>query len=276
MAPSRYTIAAAAGAALLAAAPARAAPTTIGVTLNFKARAHTVATPFLAYNIDTGSIYNGFDFTEPKLIALIAQLGPTILRIGGTAADYAYYVPDATTPTDGATHTIINNRVLDDIVALATKANVQVLFDFNSLEFRDHKGQWDPAGNATATLQYLESKYAGQIDFAWSTGNEPDLWPGTHYSGEELAAGARAGRAGGAQCRRPWARARAAHRPRTIRTRETLTHPPPHPPPPQTPTRSPPPWRAIASARPRTALRMRVSLRTPRPSCAPRGRASRA
>ena len=91
MAPSRYTIAAAAGAALLAAAPARAAPTTIGVTLNFKARAHTVATPFLAFNIDTGSIYNGFDFTEPKLIALIAQLGPTILRIGGTAADYAYY-----------------------------------------------------------------------------------------------------------------------------------------------------------------------------------------
>ena len=123
--------------------------------------------------------------------------------------------------------------MLDDIVALATKANVQVLFDFNSLEFRDHKGQWDPAGNATATLQYLESKYAGQIDFAWSTGNEPDLWPGTHYSGEELAAGARAGRAGGGAVQAALG-ARASCAPAAHNPHARDTHAPPTAPP--TPT----------------------------------------
>lgn len=76
------------GAAVVAAASAvYAAPPTITVSVNTLKAQHTVAHPFLAYNIDTGSIYNNFNFSEPKLQNIIAQLGPTILRIGGTAGE---------------------------------------------------------------------------------------------------------------------------------------------------------------------------------------------
>ena len=54
------------------------------------ARQHVVQERFLGFTLDTGSIYNGIDFTSPKLAALLSQLGPTVLRIGGTAADYTW------------------------------------------------------------------------------------------------------------------------------------------------------------------------------------------
>jgi hypothetical protein len=42
-----------------------------------------------AYNIDTGSLYNGMDFSDPKLRTLVSQLAPSIIRVGGTAVDYS-------------------------------------------------------------------------------------------------------------------------------------------------------------------------------------------
>lgn len=48
-----------------------------------------------AVNIDTGSLYNGMDFADPKFRTLVAQLGPSIIRIGGTAVDSSFYFPDA-------------------------------------------------------------------------------------------------------------------------------------------------------------------------------------
>jgi hypothetical protein len=162
--------------AALAGVAAAAAQTTLSVTLGTDAPQHTVAKPYLAYNIDTGSIYNGMDLTEPKLHNLIAQLGPTILRIGGTAADYSWYLPNDPRSGDGNAHTIINNTVWDNVVDLVTKTNTRLMWDFNSLSFRKG-GFWDPAGNATAQLDYLESKYKGKLDVIWTTGNEPDLWP---------------------------------------------------------------------------------------------------
>lgn len=46
---------------------------------------HTTNSMYINFNIDTGSIYNGFDFREPVLINLVKQLSPTVVRIGGTA-----------------------------------------------------------------------------------------------------------------------------------------------------------------------------------------------
>lgn len=48
--------------------------------------------PYLNFNIDYGSIYNGFDFNNPVLINLVYALNPlnsdggVIVRVGGTAA----------------------------------------------------------------------------------------------------------------------------------------------------------------------------------------------
>lgn len=71
---------------------ASAAAGAITVTVQLTSPVHTVAHPYVGVNVDTGSAYNGFDFTDPILTRLLEQLGPrgTVLRIGGTAADYAW------------------------------------------------------------------------------------------------------------------------------------------------------------------------------------------
>jgi len=49
---------------------------------------------YVNYNIDTGSLFNGIDFFDPKFRALSKNLGPAVLRVGGTAVDYSFYQPD--------------------------------------------------------------------------------------------------------------------------------------------------------------------------------------
>ena len=52
-----------------------------------------------------------------------------------------------------------------------------LLWDMNGLKTRDGSGPWNPAVNATAMLTYLNSKYGGKVDYAFSLGNEPGHWP---------------------------------------------------------------------------------------------------
>jgi hypothetical protein len=40
-----------------------------------------MAEPYLSFNVDTGSIYNGFDWTDPVLINMVYPLNP--LNSGG-------------------------------------------------------------------------------------------------------------------------------------------------------------------------------------------------
>ena len=48
---------------------------------------------YLSFNLDTGSLYNAFDFKDPYLRNLVKGLGttPTQLRIGGGAANNVIY-----------------------------------------------------------------------------------------------------------------------------------------------------------------------------------------
>ena len=98
-------------------------------------------------------------------------------------------MPDATSSSDGQGHTIISNDILDSIFAFAGQTHSTVLWNFNGLSFRKGSvsGPWDPTGNATAMLSYLNSKYSGAIKWAWSLGNEPDLWPGGVANMTQLA-----------------------------------------------------------------------------------------
>ena len=94
------------------------------------------------------------------------------------AADYSYYLPNDPRAGDGNGHTILNNTVWDSIISMIQNTMaVQLMWDFDSLRFRDANGNFDPTGNATAQLDYLQSKYGGKLDIIWTTGNEPDLWP---------------------------------------------------------------------------------------------------
>lgn len=122
---------------------------------------------FLCYNIDTGSIYNGFDFTNKKLQHMVTQLGPTVVRIGGTAADYSWYLPDDPRRGDGDAHTIINDATWDSILQFIANTNTVLLWDFNALSFRDANNNWDPTWNATAFLARTQQVKPQGVEIWW-------------------------------------------------------------------------------------------------------------
>lgn len=64
------------------------------ISFNASTPLNVVDRLYLNYNIDTGSLFNGIDFFDPKFRALSKSLGPAILRVGGTAVDYSFYQPD--------------------------------------------------------------------------------------------------------------------------------------------------------------------------------------
>ena len=179
----------AAPAALAAAAfllaHAQTPPATLSVVVNVTVPQSRLAAPYLNFNLDIGSIYNGFDWRDPVLINLVYPLSNdgVIIRVGGTAADYAFYQPAAASPQGAAAgETLYSAALLDDLFYFAAQTGANLLFDFNGLAFRPVPnadgtlGPWDPTGNATAMLGYLNAKYGGAVRWSWSLGNEPDLW----------------------------------------------------------------------------------------------------
>ena len=84
-------------AVLLCAAPAAAQ--VVRVSVADTAPLQTLDALYQGYNLDSGSLYNGIALEDPVLMQLTRNLGPAQLRIGGSASDSAWYVPDA---PDGA------------------------------------------------------------------------------------------------------------------------------------------------------------------------------
>ena len=141
------------------------------LTINATTPLHTVAAPFSCFNIDTGSLFNGFDFGNAKLINLVRALSPTVVRVGGTAADAALYLPDDTRRGFGST-TVVSNKVWDAILAFGGATEAQIMWDLNGKSFRDASNKWEPTRNATAFLEYTRANHPG-VDVLWSVGNEP-------------------------------------------------------------------------------------------------------
>ena len=59
------------------------------------------------------------------------------------------------------------------IVDYMEATNMSLLWDFNGQKTRTPEGAWDPSVNATALLTFLDSKFGGKIDYAYSVSNEP-------------------------------------------------------------------------------------------------------
>lgn len=134
-----------------------------------------VDSSYINYNIDTGSLYNGMNFSDTKFRTLVTALGPAWIRIGGTAVDASHYFPDAPYTVGvpnpcaacGSGASAISNAMLTQIVDFMQATGMSLLWDFNGETERDSPlGPWNPALNATPLLDWLESKYAGTIDFA--------------------------------------------------------------------------------------------------------------
>lgn len=138
---------------------------------------------YIAFNIDTGSLFNGMNFSDVKLRAYAAQLAPTFVRVGGTAVDYSYYLPDqpyvvGQVNGNAAGNTFYSNEVLDALIGFSQATGATLLLDINGQDFRQGTtGPWQPAGNFTPMIEWIQSKYgAAGLDIAWSLGNEPGLW----------------------------------------------------------------------------------------------------
>jgi hypothetical protein len=106
-----------------------------------------------------------------------------VLRIGGTAADYMWYLPDdprlgdaCRAANDHSNCTIISDRTWAGILDFAADTGVTLLWDLDALQYRDVAGNWDPSQNATAFLAKTQAIAPAGLEIWWSIGNEPDLW----------------------------------------------------------------------------------------------------
>ena len=137
--------------ALAALQLARGADVTLSVDVSKPS--NTVDERYVCYNIDTGSIFNGMDFADAKLRTLVTQLGPSIIRIGGTAVDFSYYFPEAPylvgqindCPACGSGASAIGNELLDTVWAFAQATDMDLLWDVNGEFERVGTGPWLPA-----------------------------------------------------------------------------------------------------------------------------------
>lgn len=69
---------------------------------------------------------------------------------------------------NAAGDTSFGTALLDALVEFTLATGLELLYDFNGLSFRNPPtGPWDPKGNATAILDYIQSKYAGH-NFSWA------------------------------------------------------------------------------------------------------------
>jgi hypothetical protein len=196
MAPSVRALFAAAAAALTSATAAAAPQQALALSFDGAAPPlHTVSDRYVCFNIDTGSLYNGMDFSDPVLRTLVTQLtfggdrAGSIIRIGGTAVDSSFYFPDAPYNVGAPNQcggncpngsSDIGNAMLVAVFDVIGATGMSLLWDVNGASFRDGTGPWDASGNATAMLAFINSRYGGKVDYAYSVGNEPDLWPAPH------------------------------------------------------------------------------------------------
>ena len=164
---------------------------------------HRVLPTYVSVNIDTGSLYNNFDFTSRPLRALTAHLAaaaPTELRVGGGAADSTLFT-GAGGARGNCSHLNLTNidvcvsaESWDELAAFAGATGVALVFDLNGAAGRRSGADaWDPS-NAAALLAHAADA-AGRglaAPAGWELGNEPQDWykrsPPLNVTGARLAA----------------------------------------------------------------------------------------
>ena len=175
------------------------AVTAVLVAVNDSAVVQTLDAFYQGYNIDSGSLYAGIQLSNPVLQQLVRNLAPAQLRIGGSASDSVWYVPDGT-PGPGPTPdplapnykstlsqpwfnaslsytpevTVVSDSSWRSITGFAAATGTQLLWDVNAVDFRTPSGAWNPSANASALFAFTAANNLSVA--AWELGNEPDIW----------------------------------------------------------------------------------------------------
>jgi hypothetical protein len=148
--------------------PRHAAGATAQVTVNTARPGLTIPDDFPGMGLEPFSICAlvSLDRQGPTLANLFKNLGPAILRFGGSTVENTYWVP-AGTSSCSYDHTVLNKTTIDNVFAFAKKAGVRVIWPVN-LEIRDPATYADEAAYAYTV--------GGPSLYALEIGNEPDLF----------------------------------------------------------------------------------------------------
>ena len=153
---------------------------TASFSFDAKAPLFTVKDTYLSFNIDAGSLFNEFDFTDTafrNLVKTLAKAAPTQIRIGGSAADDTVYTgPDGARgncSTANATVICLNQQYWDEINDFVAFTGVHLVFDINIRHRKNNNQEWDPS-NAALLLNYTQQM--GYPIAAWQLGNEIELF----------------------------------------------------------------------------------------------------
>jgi hypothetical protein len=131
---------------------------------------------FLGVNIDSASLTNKIDLTDPYLTNMAAQIAAaagsgaiTHLRVGGSASNGLIYIPDGVPGRGGPGVTVIvTDASLKALNDFALAAGLRITFCFG---YQTTDGKWDSSINATALWKMVAAKNLTAFS-GWSLGNE--------------------------------------------------------------------------------------------------------
>ena len=133
---------------------------------------------FLGVNIDSASLTNYIDFGDAYLLAMAGQLARAApvgaprmhLRVGGSASNGLYYVPQGVPGRGPGGSTCMTDASLAALDAFARAAGLQVTLCLQ-YQTRSRGGPWDPSINASALWAMLARNNLTSFT-GFSLGNE--------------------------------------------------------------------------------------------------------
>ena len=181
----------------------------VRVTVDLEQPAAEVDERYLSLAVDTAQVLGGvfwnpetgpdepaevpvdpFDFDSPRVRSLAAALAPSVLRIGGTAADFAYYdLSDDPLDAPPEPYTILMTRERwNEVVEFTETIGADLFFTLNAGPGPRSEGAWQDE-QARALLELAAAQQDPVI--LWELGNEINLYQitqGETVSVEQYAA----------------------------------------------------------------------------------------
>jgi len=155
---------------------------------------------YLSVNLDTGSIYNDFPFSDSVFTSLVSNLvraAPLEFRIGGGAADSTIFtgfggVSGNCSGFGVSIDICVSAEYMDEVLAFQAATGVGLVWDLNGALRENSSSPWNVT-NAEALLEYFAAAPARglPVPVAFQLGNEPEDWykrsPPLNISGPALA-----------------------------------------------------------------------------------------
>ena len=153
---------------------AAAALANVAVSIDVDSPIQILRPGWLGTNIDTGSLTNHIDLTDPYLNTLARQIGAAnsndvwSLRVGGSAANGIVYEPNGTPGRGPHGSTVITDGTLQALNAFAANANARIIF---CVPYQTTNGKWDPSITALPLWGAVGRMNLTSF-WGWSLGNE--------------------------------------------------------------------------------------------------------